>query len=40
MAEILGDTVRERRRQMLEYATDYEGKPVRILLATVCPSQH
>ncbi|EPT03342.1 hypothetical protein FOMPIDRAFT_87777 [Fomitopsis schrenkii] len=27
MAEILGDTVRERRRQMLEYGTDYEGKP-------------
>ena len=33
MAEILGDTVRERRRKMLEYGTDYEGKPVRILVS-------
>ena len=31
MAEILGNTVRERRRKMLEYGTDYEGKPVCIL---------
>lgn len=31
MGEILGDTVRERRRQILEYGTDYEAKPVRTL---------
>ena len=29
MADILGDTVRERRRQILEYGAEYEGKPVR-----------
>ena len=33
MAEILGDTVRERRRKILEYGTDYEGKPVCILVS-------
>ncbi|KAI0719015.1 cytochrome P450 monooxygenase [Fomitopsis betulina] len=27
IAEILGDTVRERRRQLLEHGTDWEGKP-------------